>query len=156
MRILTLAGATLLLVGSSPSAAAQEWSEEQQEVWNAEVACINSRVDTIDWEARKACFHPDFIGWGVQDPVPTAFGEKELEYRFGRTVIRLEEMTPLRILVEGDLAVIQLVVHTVMSTDGGPDEETWVGWTDIMKRDDGRWRWIADHGHSIKGAPGDG
>ena len=111
MRILTLAGATLLLVGSSPSAAAQEWSEEQQEVWNAEVACINSHVDPIDWEARKACFHPDFIGWGVQDPVPTAFGEKELEYWFGRTVIRLEEMTPLRILVEGDLAVIQLVVH---------------------------------------------
>lgn len=80
--------------------------------------------------------------------------EDELEYLFGRSVIRLEEMTPLRILVEVDLAVIQLIVHTVMSTDGGPDEESWVGWTDIMKRDNGEWRWIADRGHWIKGEPG--
>ncbi|NNF12192.1 MAG: nuclear transport factor 2 family protein [Gemmatimonadetes bacterium] len=154
MRILSLAGAILLLPAMPSPVVAQEWSPQQLEVWNAEVACINSHVDPIDWDARKACMHPDFIGWGVEDPVPTAFDDKELEYLFGRTIIRLEEMTPLRILVEGDLAVIQLVVHTVMSTDGGPDEETWVGWTDVMKREGGTWRWIADHGHWIKGEPG--
>lgn len=153
MRALTLACAPLLLIVSPPSAAGQEWSEEQLEVWNAEVACINSHVDPIDWDARKACMHPDFSGWGVEEPVPSRFDEEELEYFFGRSVIRLEEMTPLRILVEGDLAVIQLIVHTVMSTDGGPDEESWVGWTDVMKRDNGEWRWIADHGHWIKGEP---
>ena len=156
MRTLTLAGVALLLATLPSSVEAQEWSAEQLEVWNAEVACINSHVDPIDWEARKACMHPDFVGWAVEEPVPSAFGEKELEYVFSHSVIRIEEATPLRILVEGDLAVIQLIVRTVSSLDGGPDEETFVGWTDVMKRDGGKWRWIADHGHRINGEPGGG
>jgi ketosteroid isomerase-like protein len=49
--------------------------------------------------------------------------------------------------VEGDIAIIQLMVRQMSSLDGGPDEESWVAWTDIMRRDDGEWRWIADHGH---------
>ncbi len=128
---------------------AQQWTSLQQEVWGAEVACLNSHVDPIDLPARKACMHPDFVGWGVQEPVPSPFGDKELEYAFARAIIKFEEATPLNILVEGDLAVIQLIARTVMSVDGGPDQQTWVAWTDIMKRDNGVWRWIADHGHAL-------
>ena len=54
---------------------AQEGSPEQQEVWDAEVACLNSHVDPIDLQARKACMHPDFMGWGVQQPVPAGFSD---------------------------------------------------------------------------------
>ena len=149
MRSLFLIAAAFLIV---TPASAQQWSAEQQEVWDAEVACLNSHVDPIDLPVRKACMHPDFVGWAVQEPVPSPFGEKELEYAFARTTIKFEEATPLNILVEGDLAVIQLITRTVLSVDGGPDQEVFTAWTDIMKREGGAWQWIADHGHALRGS----
>jgi hypothetical protein len=127
--------------------AQQQWSPEQQEVWDAEMACLNSHVDPIDLPARKACVHPDFMGWGVQGPVPLGYSEKAFDYYWTHNTVKSEEARPLHILVEGDIAVIQLMLRTVSSHDGGPDEESWVAWTDIMHRDNGKWSWIADHGH---------
>ncbi len=66
--------------------------------------------------------------------------------------MKTQEAVPLHILVEGDLAVIQLMVRQVSSLDRGPDAESWVAWTDIMKRENGVWRWIADHGHIVGGS----
>ena len=129
---------------------AQQWSSQQQAVWDAEVACLNAGLNDIP--ARKACVHPDFMGWGVQKPVPMAFSEREFDYYFDHNDLKVIEAVPLHILVEGDLAVIQLMVREVSSLDGGPDAESWVAWTDIMKRDDGMWRWIADHGHAPGGS----
>ena len=127
---------------------AQQWSPEQQEVWDAEVACLDAGMDNT----RKACMHPDFMGWGVQQPVPTAYSEEEFDYYFAHNTLRVIEATPLHILVEGDIAIIQLMVQTWSSLDRGPDEESWVAWTDIMKRENGVWRWIADHGHAMGGS----
>ncbi len=89
------------------------------------------------------------MGWGVQSPVPTGFAGNEFDYYMTRTKLNVIEAAPLHILVEGDLAIIQLIVKDITSQDGGPDETTWVAWTDIMRRDNGAWRWIADHGHVL-------
>jgi len=132
---------------SSVTAIAQQWSPEQQEVWDAEVACIQAGVD--DLPARKECVHPDFMGWGVQQPVPTSFDGDEFDYFFAHNRFKVFEAQPLHILVDGDLAVIQLIVKDIASLDNGPDETTWIAWTDIMRRDNGKWRWIADHGHVL-------
>jgi len=129
------------------TASAQQWSAEQQEVWDAEVACLNAGLDDIP--ARKACIHPEFKGWGVNGAVPVAVNEAELDYYFAHNELKTIRATPLNILVDGDFAVIQLVVHSTSSNDGGPDNSSTVAWTDIMKRDDGKWRWISDHGHRL-------
>jgi hypothetical protein len=140
--------ATAIIVISVPLAAsAQQWSAEQQEVWDAEVACLDAGLD--DPSALKACIHPDFMGWGVQRPVPIAQQDRAFDYGVSHNELKVIQATPLHILVEGDLAIIQLVVQAISSTDNGPDETTWVAWTDIMRRDDGKWRWIADHGHRL-------
>jgi hypothetical protein len=140
--------ALLTVAVFSPLAAqAQQWNAEQQEVWDAEVACLNAGIDDIP--ARKACVHPDFMGWGIQQPVPTGFLEKDFDYYFAHNTLKVTRAVPLHILVEDDLAIIQLIVKVTSSLDGGPDEETWVAWTDIMRKDNGVWRWIADHGHIL-------
>ena len=129
---------------------AQQWSPEQQEVWDAEVACLNAGIDNIP--AFKACIHPEFMGWGVQGPVPLGYSEKKFDYYFAHNKWKVVDATPLHILVEGDIAIIQLMVRDVSSLDGGPDEVSWVAWTDIMKKENGVWRWIADHGHGVGGS----
>ena len=129
---------------------AQQWSPEQQEVWDAEVACLNAGIDDIP--ARKACIHPDFMGWGVQSPVPMGYSEQGFDYFFAHNTLKVVRATPLHILVEGNIAIIQLMVRRVSSLDGGPDTTSWVAWTDIMRRENGVWRWIADHGHVPTGA----
>ncbi|MGI9629251.1 MAG: hypothetical protein ACR2QM_20680 [Longimicrobiales bacterium] len=154
MKIVNKAGwlAVMVVLAATPlGAGAQQWSPEQQEVWEAEVACLESQVEPIDLQARKACMHPDFTGWGVEGPVPSGFPERELEYFYARNTVKDVEAVPLRILVEGDMAVIQLMVRDVSSLDGGADEAVWVAWTDVMWRDNGVWRWIADHGHLLPG-----
>ncbi len=128
---------------------AQQWSPEQQEVWDAEVACLNAAIDNIP--ARKACIHPDFMGWGIQQPVPMGFLEKRFDYYLAHNTTKVIVGQPLHILVEGDIAIIQLMVMEVSSLDDGPDTTEWVAWTDIMRRDNGVWRWIADHGHVVEG-----
>ena len=145
--------ALVCVISASPRKVdAQQWSPQQQEVWDAEVACLNYHLDPIDLQARKACMHPDFMGWGVQQPVPSGFSDTDLEYYFEHNRVKVLRAVPLHILVEGDLAVIQLMVREVSSLDRGPDEESWVAWTDIMKRENGVWRWIADHGHAVGGS----
>jgi hypothetical protein len=129
------------------TASAQQWSAEQLEVWYAEVACLDAGLDDIP--ARMACVHPDFVGWGVQGSVPTAVNEAGNHYYYAHNELKVISATPLHILVDGDLAIIQLVVTAVSSKDGGPDVVTTVAWTDIMRKDNGKWRWIADHGHRL-------
>ena len=146
MSALAVAVVFALVAVSGP---AQQFSAEQQEVWDAEVACLNAGIDDVP--ARKACVHPDFMGWGIQGPVPMGYSEKSFDYFFAHNTLKVVEARPLHILVEGDIAIIQLMVRRVSSLDGAPDQETWIAWTDIMRRDNGVWRWIADHGH----VPGD-
>jgi len=126
-------------------AQAQQWTPAQQEVWDAEVRCLNAGIDDIP--ARKACVHPDFMGWGIQGPVPMGYSERSFDYYYVHNTLKVIEAKPLHILVEGNIAIIQLMVRQVSSLDGAPDQESWVAWTDVMRRDDGVWRWIADHGH---------
>ncbi len=138
----------LLIFASCPLAVfAQSWTPEQQSVWDAEVACLDAGIDDI--AARRACVHPDFVGWGVQQPAPIGYSENEFNNFFARNKVKAIEAIPLHILVEGDLAIIQLIVRDITSPDDGPDKESWTAWTDIMHRENGKWRWIADHGHLL-------
>ncbi len=106
---------------------------------------VNKKLVIWSFPARD---FTDSDKWrSVQSPVPMGYSEKRFDYYFAYNTLKLVEATPLHILVEGDIAIIQLMARSVSSVDGEPDEESWVAWTDIMRRDNVGWRWIADHGH---------
>ena len=130
------------------TAQAQEWTAAQQEVWEFEEACWASQ----DLEALMACFHDDFLGWGVGYPVPTSKADRGP--RFARD-LETEEMVylnlkPLDVRVLDNVAIV-LYLATYTSKNKATGKETTVTerWTDICLKEDNRWTWIADDGDLI-------
>ena len=129
-------------------AQAQEWSDEQQEVWAAEVAC---------WEARSVdeimpCFHDDFVGWGIPNNGVTTT-KADRRPGFARTFETEEniflQLIPVDIIVRGDMAVIMYVANYATRDRAGVEKNYSERWTDVMLNDGGRWSWISDHGADI-------
>jgi hypothetical protein len=132
------------------AATAQQWSAEQQEVWEFELGCQVSK------EAFLECFHEDYVAWGNGSlGVPTNRADM-LEIggrRWDENEIVFLHMKPLSIDVRGDMAVV-LVIYTVTerNRETGAISTSIERWTDICLKEDGQWYWIADHGSPIGGS----
>lgn len=131
-----------------PSAAfAQDWSAEQQEVWEFELGCQESKEAWID------CFHEDYVAWAdLSLGVP--FRKADNEAIGGRSWDDNEQLfvhlKPVEITVRGDFAVALVVyTNTVRNRATGEVVTTTQAWTDICIKEDGRWYWIADHGTPV-------
>jgi hypothetical protein len=130
------------------TAHAQQWSAEQQEVWDALAACTDAQGEEF-----IACFHDDFTGWFFGNGVPL----NKADRRAGgiRSFETYEPvwhyLKPLSIDVRGDVAIV-LYVGYFVSRNRATGEETssTTNWTDIMVRDGGRWLWLADHGTAVE------
>jgi len=130
-------------------AQAQEWTPEQQDVWAWEVACL----ETLDLETKTACFHDDFIGWGVDEVEPT-----NKAYRgnlFAQTLEAYElvsfDLRPLAITLHGNTAIlIYEATIGIRSRATGEETSSVIRWTDVAVREGGRWAWIADHGTAME------
>ena len=129
---------------------AQEWSPEQQEVWDFELGCQESKQAWID------CFHEDYVAWGdMALGIPrtkadaSAFGA----YWWDTNEQLLVHMKPVDITVRGNFAVV-LVLYSarVRDRDSGEVAMQSMAWTDICVKENGRWYWIADHGSVIGGS----
>ena len=131
------------------AASAQEWSPEQQEVWDFELSCQESK------EAWIGCFHEDYVAWGdmtlgvpfVKADVASLGG-----YNWDTNEVLTQHMKPVSIKVLGNFAVV-LVIYTATnrSSETGEVVATSQAWTDICVKEDGRWYWIADHGTQVGG-----
>ena len=130
------------------TAQAQQWTAAQQEVWEFEETCWA----TQDLEALMACFHDDFLGWGVGYPVPTSKADRRP--RFARDLetedIVYLNLKPLDVRVLDNVAIV-LYLATYTSKNKATGKETTVTerWTDICLKEDNRWTWIADDGGLI-------
>ena len=124
---------------------AQEWTVEQQEVWEFEQACWATRSVSV----IMSCFHDDFLGWGLDNTLPTTKSDRTPF--FTRDFQTAEQvflsLQPVAINVRGNTATV-LYVATVTNSNRETGVETTrvERWTDIAVREDGRWTWIADHG----------
>ncbi len=141
--------AALALAVFLPLAAqAQQWTAAQQEVWEFEEACWA----TQDVEALMACFHDDFVGWGIGYPVPSSQADRRPFFarRFETEEIVFHYLKPLAIKVHGNVAIV-LYLATSTTKNKATGEETTVTerWTDICLKGRDGWRWIADHGGVI-------
>ncbi len=139
----------LLVVSASvlmfpPIAHGQEWTPAQNQVWAWEVACL----ETVDLEAKAACFHDDFMGLGFGETEPTGKAHR-LEV-FEATMDAYElvsfDVRPMTINVKGNTAVLIYEAESVIRDKAtGEEASSVLLWTDVAIREGGRWSWIADH-----------
>jgi ketosteroid isomerase-like protein len=137
------------LIGMLGSVQAAEWSAEQAEVWAAIEACdTNFREKRI--EDAMDCIHDDFSGWLYSEPVPRGKDnfEKVGTYFLKTRETVAGELRPIDILVYDDFAVIHYFYIEVSKDESGEENISQGRWTDIMIKEKGKWRWIADHGGS--------
>lgn len=144
--VLVLAIAVFLPI----TAQAQNWSAEQQEVWEAEKACW----ETEDLETLMACFHDDYVGWADLRPfyAPMSKADRQVLARRGFETEDLVflYLKPLEIRIHGNVAVILYIsTLTVKNKATGEESSFAARWTDIAVKQDGKWKWIADHGTPV-------
>ena len=126
----------------------QSWTPLEREVWNGLVSCIEDIM--ADWTST-ACLDADYVGFGSDGiPIPKRVSAAEMEAGIAGGKGKWFHATPLHILVSGDLAVIQYFMYSAMEGADGNTEQFRVAWTDVMRKKDGKWLWISDHGHLVK------
>ena len=128
---------------------AQQLTAVQQEVWDVVLACY----DAHDSDDLMACYHEDFLGWGLDNSVPMNKADKRaVNARVDESSENVwQHLKPVSVDVRGDVAVV-LYVQSFVDRDKATGEETegTVNWTDILVRDGGNWLWLADHGTEVK------
>jgi ketosteroid isomerase-like protein len=143
-RILILS--LLVMVVCTNTSTAQEWSAEQTEVWKA-VEGWWEVYKNNNVEGVKALFHKDYVGWTWGDYAPE--GQKEAfkwaSHSIPKGKIAYINLKPLKILVIDDVAVLHYYYSTQKSVDG-KDVVEQGRWTDVWKKEDNKWRLVADSG----------
>ena len=145
-RNFSVAIALLVCAVTFPSQA-QDWSAAQMEVWGRIVECTDFFTDQ-NHEAMLDCIHDDFSGWLYGEPIPRSKSNYETIGRFFVDNVKTaaHEMRPLEIMVLGNVAVVHYYGFTIYEGSMNVVQDKW---TDIMLKEDGTWRWIADHGGTL-------
>ena len=147
-RILGVVFAVVVLL--PVSAKGQDWTAEQMEAWTWEVACWES----TSLESTMACFHEDFIGWGLGSDSPTSKADRVPLFAesFDTTERVSTDLKPLAITIRGTTAILVYEATTVTRNKESGEETTAVErWTDVAVKEGGTWFWIADHGSAVAG-----
>ncbi len=136
-----------LILFAATSVIAEEWSKEQKEVFAA-VEAYSEMVMKRDVEGFLKSVHKDYSGWDYDTPVPYGFEslKKWVSFGFPRSEILIYEITPLKILVFGESAVIHYYFYYRVKDYEGKEKSYTARWTDILAKKDGKWLLIADHG----------
>ena len=135
----------------SITANAQQWTDEQKDVWKGveaywEVSLSDKPLDFLNY------FDDSYYGWSYdnQSPGTKADAKKSLSYwtTKGKTVYYV--ITPARIWVNGNFAYVHYYYTQVNEgKDGKPITEKG-RWTDILMKKEGKWVMVGDHGGEIK------
>jgi ketosteroid isomerase-like protein len=126
---------------------AQEWSAEQKEVLAFEVAYWKAYSDR-DQAGTLALMHDDYKGWSYGDTLPAGktIAKMQFAHSFPATKLFYHEVTPISILVRGDVAVVHYVVYGHSSNEKGEHETGELRWTDTLIKEGDKWLLLGDHG----------
>jgi hypothetical protein len=127
------------------SAQAQQWSAEQQEIWEFEKACW----ETDDLEVLLACFHQDYVGW-ADKALSVPLNKADRRVLLGRSLDTEDQvfvyLKPLDIRMHGNVAVVLYIATGARKNKATGEETTFTARvTDICLKQGGSWAWIADH-----------
>jgi ketosteroid isomerase-like protein len=126
---------------------AQQWTDEQKEVWEA-VEAYSKLAMEGNVDGFLEVFHPDFVGWHYGSPVPDDYAARVKMMKFFLPLgkVLFYHLTPLAIRVHGDVAVVHYVYSDLSRMGEGEPEWKQGRWTDILMKKDDTWLLIADHG----------
>lgn len=140
-----------LLLCCANITSAQQWTDEQKDVWKGveaywAVSVTDKPLDFLNY------FDESYNGWSYDSQAPYTKAEvkKSLDYwtTKGKTIYYV--ITPARIWVNGDFAYVHYYYSEVMEgNDGKPITEKG-RWTDILMKKNGKWMMVGDHGGEVK------
>jgi hypothetical protein len=130
-------------------ASAQQWTDEQKEVW----AGVKAYWATFLSNPQEFLNYVDnsYYGWNYESETPHIKPDvqKALNYWTTKGKVAYYSITPSKIWVKDNFAFVHYYYTEV---DEGPDNKpvTERGrWTDILMKKDGKWMIIGDHGGKI-------
>jgi ketosteroid isomerase-like protein len=114
--VLLVLGLCLTLAGQDRAA----WSAEQQDAWNS----FNNYLTAVQQGNIKgmlAFWHPKYVSWNYAQEMPTDYetSQKGLEEFFKTYRFQKFECLPLKVQVEGDIAILHVRFSIVISDPSG-------------------------------------
>ncbi len=136
----------LAVLVASPVAAA-DWSAAQQDVWK-NVEAYWASWSKGDINGFQGYVHEDYSGWSVDSPLPAGKSSsgKWMGFWAANNTVLVYEVTPVSIMVRGDVAVVHYYYSQVSKGSDGKMKSAKGRWTDILAKQGDRWVLIADHG----------
>ncbi len=149
MKNLTGAIACLFVLLFAFNIQAQEWTNEQKEVW----AGVEKywEINNNDPLADLKYFDDSYLGWSYENEAPgTRDGVvKSKKYFSTKGKQQFNILTPARIWVKGDFAFVHYYYTQVSESNDGKTETERGRWTDILMKKNGMWVLVGDHGGEI-------
>jgi len=126
---------------------ALEWTKEQKEVWKT----VEDYTDLIakgDVAGFLSYFDEDYKGWSYNSPLP--YGKESVAkwvgYWIPKRNVKVHEITPVAVEVYGDFAFVHYYFSRVTESKDGKPKYSEGRWTDILRKKNGSWKLIGDHG----------
>lgn len=137
----------ILVLADQKAALAQEWSAAQNEVWKAVEQHWQADLEQ-DLDRAMAYFHDDYLGWWNRDPMPSDKPEirKWIAHHYKTGKVLVQSIKPVGIKLHGDVALVHYHWARVIQDSEGGEKLTRGRWTDILRKQDGKWLLIGDHG----------
>ena len=126
---------------------AQEWSAAQKEVWkNVESYWVLYAAG--DTEGFMAYLHPDYVGWGIGDAIPSnkEVARKFVAHSHKTATTLLYDIQPVAIKIHGNIAIAHYYWKDVIKDAEGKEKVVSGRWTDILMKQSDKWVLIGDSG----------
>ncbi len=136
-----------LMLLTSTTLFAQEWSAAQKEVWkNVEGYWALDAAGNTD--GLLAYFHPDYVGWSITNAMPSSreATKKFITHRHKTSKTLVYDLQPAAIKIHGNIAIVHYHYVLIAKNAEGKDKESSGRWTDTLMKQGDKWVMIGDQG----------
>ena len=147
-QLLSIIAVLFTVIILSGSSAAQQWSNEQKDVW-AGVEKYWEVSAKGDAQGFMSYFDDSYMGWDYQSVVPQSKSNtgKWIANGLKNNTTIVYTLTPVAIWVKGDFAYADYFYTQLdKNNQTGKEDRSSGKWTDILMKKDGRWILIGDQG----------
>jgi ketosteroid isomerase-like protein len=130
---------------------AKDWSDAQMEVLK-DIEKSYEMWKNRDAEGFLSYVHEDYCGWHYESPVTQEKSSfiNMVNYYFPKTELVFYEMTPLKVQIFDDIAIVHYYFYFLAKDDEGKEIDSQSRYTDILMKVDGKWMLISDHGGDVE------